>query len=88
MLREEISRTARNQSRIVGLDQLAPVSVHLFHCLDYLRQNILCSMDTTLEWPTSKPGKETNPDHISGYYITHMCKRSVCTPYSLSVSGS
>lgn len=42
---------------------------HLFHCVDYLKQNILCQADTTLEWRS-----ESNPEHVDGYGIPHQCR--------------
>ena len=42
---------------------------HLFHCVDYLKQNILCEADTTLEWRS-----ESNPEHVDGYGIPHQCR--------------
>ncbi|MCJ1329549.1 hypothetical protein MMC10_006229 [Thelotrema lepadinum] len=42
---------------------------HLFHCVDYLRQNIMCKADTTLEWNTV-----ADSEHIDGYGIPHQCR--------------
>ncbi|KAL3962929.1 hypothetical protein ACCO45_004452 [Purpureocillium lilacinum] len=43
---------------------------HLGHCFDYLRQNIMCTADTTLEWLGKPP-----LDHgSSGYGFQHHCR--------------
>ncbi|KAI2898066.1 hypothetical protein CBS76997_1565 [Aspergillus niger] len=42
---------------------------HMEHCVDYLRQAILCAGDATLEGPD--PGKKT----LSGYGTTHQCRK-------------
>ena len=49
--------------------------VHLFHCVDYLRQNILCQADTTLEWQS-----ESNSELIDGYGPPHQCRNWVSQP--------
>ena len=73
---------ARNQSWISSVNPHAHNVRHLFHCLDYLRQNVLCSMDTTLEWPAGK--KDHSLEHMNGYKILHTCKRRV-SPTQVSV---
>ena len=45
---------------------------HLFHCVDYIRQGILCRADTTLE-----SRSESNHEHIDGYNVPHQCRRWV-----------
>lgn len=45
---------------------------HVHHCLDYLRQSIMCSGDMTLEWPML-----TGPSAgitVDGWNIPHRCK--------------
>lgn len=44
-------------------------SIHTNHCFDYLRQAILCTLDTTLEGAV--PGK---PGGTNGFGHTHVCK--------------
>lgn len=41
---------------------------HVDHCFDYLRQSIMCSSDTTLEW-IMKDGRE-----VDGWGVTHVCR--------------
>ncbi|CAF9929509.1 MAG: hypothetical protein GOMPHAMPRED_005427 [Gomphillus americanus] len=42
---------------------------HIFHCLDYLRQTVMCNADTTMEWRSAD-----DPFHIDGYGPPHQCK--------------
>jgi hypothetical protein len=45
---------------------------HIFHCIDYLRQTVLCNADTTVE------GRSHNtPTHIDGYGPLHQCRNWV-----------
>ena len=48
---------------------------HLLHCIGYLRQNIMCRADTSLEWRS-----EANHKHIDGYGIPHQCRNWVSCP--------
>ncbi|CAF9926594.1 MAG: hypothetical protein GOMPHAMPRED_004182 [Gomphillus americanus] len=50
-------------------EELAYKPRHIFHCLDYLRQTVMCNADTTLEWRSN-----VDPDHIDGYGPPHQCK--------------
>ncbi|EFQ36607.1 hypothetical protein CGRA01v4_09676 [Colletotrichum graminicola] len=43
-------------------------TTHLSHCWDYLRQSIMCSGDTTLEW------KPANDIGSTGWGYQHICK--------------
>ena len=45
---------------------------YFFHCVDYVKQNILCQADITLEWRS-----ESNPEHVGGYGIPHQCRNWV-----------
>ena len=75
MLHMEFSSIVRNESDTVGGDIESPRVRHLFHCIDYLRQTTMCTMDTTIEWPT---GHSHHADaHVNGYNITHQCKPKV-----------
>ena len=77
MLRGAFWDLVNNKSNLVGIDANES-SVegaelwHLAHCFDYLRQNVLCTMDMTLEYPT---GDGVRPGHIDGYEIAHQCVR-------------
>jgi hypothetical protein len=49
---------------------------HIEHCFDYLRQNIECVSDMTLEWADKERTK--NGDlQINGYGIIHKCRNKV-----------
>ncbi|KAG5938707.1 hypothetical protein E4U53_007954 [Claviceps sorghi] len=43
---------------------------HLSHCWDYLRQSVMCSADTTLEWMGSTPDQ----DGTTGWGYQHKCR--------------
>ncbi|PIG83870.1 hypothetical protein AARAC_001829 [Aspergillus arachidicola] len=45
---------------------------HLEHCLDYLRQSVMCSGDVTLEPPDEMPKKNQSP--LQGWGVTHACR--------------
>ncbi|PYI28111.1 hypothetical protein BP00DRAFT_273046 [Aspergillus indologenus CBS 114.80] len=52
------------------------VDKHVFHCLDYLRQGIICAGDTTLEW--ARVRRHANGD-FAGYFFdgrgsVHQCR--------------
>ncbi|OJJ69566.1 hypothetical protein ASPBRDRAFT_281622 [Aspergillus brasiliensis CBS 101740] len=52
------------------------VDKHVFHCLDYLRQAIMCAGDTTLEW--ARVRRNANGD-LAGYFFdgrgsSHQCR--------------
>lgn len=48
---------------------------HMFHCMDYLRQTILCNADLTVEWEALTEGEEKLPTgHIDGYGVMHQCR--------------
>lgn len=45
---------------------------HVQHCLDYLRQSILCAGDMTLEWPMLEGVAQGLA--VDGWDIPHQCK--------------
>lgn len=45
---------------------------HIEHCLDYLRQSVMCSGDTTLEPPDERPEKGKSP--LQGWGVEHTCQ--------------
>jgi hypothetical protein len=47
---------------------------HLEHCLNMIRQGIMCSADTTLEWPLYVKEGFGSDGPITGEGITHECK--------------
>ena len=84
MLRSEFWLMVRNESKFVGIGDLDTGALpHLAHCFDYLRQSVLCSMDTTIEWPT---GDQIMAERlaISGYGISHACKKRVRSCFHLA----
>jgi len=58
---------------------------HLAHCLDYLRQTVVCTMDMTVEYPTLSAGGK--PPAINGYEIEHVCRRRVSGVFLLLFVG-
>lgn len=42
---------------------------HILHCYDYLRQNIICAADGTIEQPQIVDDRAV----INGYWMTHKC---------------
>ena len=49
---------------------------HIEHCFDYLRQNIECVSDMTIEWADKE--RTRNGDlQINGYGINHQCRKKV-----------
>lgn len=50
-------------------------SDHVQHCIDYLRQSILCNGDMTLEWP--KLDGVSSGVKVDGWNIPHTCKSPV-----------
>lgn len=79
MLRTAFHNLVRNQSDLVLADDQEDSKksrrlFHLQHCFDYLRQSIICSMDTTIEYSTSTGTSVSEtaelrmrPDHINGW---------------------
>ena len=52
--------------------------VHVPHCLEYLRQTVVCNADPTLEF-TMDVSKEEDPRpglhrYVDGQYVTHQCR--------------
>lgn len=67
----------RDTLRAVKTDQPARAwggPDHLEHCLDYLRQGLMCAADTTIEWPlfVNHGFKDDGP--ITGEGIAHQCR--------------
>ena len=51
-------------------------SDHIGHCLDYLRQGVMCAGDMAMEWPRTEPdGRRVAVD---GWGATHVCRSWVC----------
>lgn len=66
-----------NRSTIphLGPEDPMPRSVnHMFHCMDYLRQTILCNADLTIEWEALTVKERLPTGHIDGYGVTHQCR--------------
>ena len=52
---------------------------HLAHCMDYIRQLILCQADMTIEVAAKYPATNGKKYHIDGYGTKHVCKDKVST---------
>ncbi len=81
MLRMQFWHNIGNQTGFSGTEGVDDPEIekrvhHTSHCINYLRQGILCSMDTTIEWPVGVDGVGTGL-HVDGYNIPHRCKRRV-----------
>jgi hypothetical protein len=50
---------------------------HVQHCMDYIRQLIMCRADMTIEWAAPEPDQLGNKFHINGYGIPHTCTKWV-----------
>ncbi|KAL8831883.1 MAG: hypothetical protein Q9170_005110 [Blastenia crenularia] len=59
--------------KINELNQSAALD-HAFHCVDYLRQTIMCNADTTIEWEAQGGDRGGHSGHINGYGIPHQCR--------------
>lgn len=84
MLHTSIADAVTRNSTLVKAEDDRYVALHLFHCIDYLRQTVVCNMDTTIEWPTAMG--HAHVSHINGYGIPHMCKPKVSRCSSRTVS--
>ncbi|KAE8380868.1 hypothetical protein BDV26DRAFT_289956 [Aspergillus bertholletiae] len=62
-----MTREAYYTAREGNVDQVSVA--HLMHCWDYLRQTIMCSADTTLEWLPAPP----NDKGSTGWGFEHTC---------------
>ncbi|KAI9755517.1 MAG: hypothetical protein M4579_004243 [Chaenotheca gracillima] len=49
-------------------------NMHPDHCLDYLRQTLMCHGDTTIEFPHVSGTGENVTANVNGYGVTHQCK--------------
>jgi hypothetical protein len=45
---------------------------HAAHCINYLRQSVICSADDTLEGPDQHP--EAGQSRLRGQGVTHQCR--------------
>ena len=50
---------------------------HLKHCMDYIRQLILCQADMTVEVAAKDPAPNGQKFHIDGLNTSHECKNQV-----------
>lgn len=51
---------------------LAHEDDHVFHCLDYVRQGLMCSADLTVERPREEP--DGSRFAVDGWGVGHECK--------------
>lgn len=47
---------------------------HTEHCLDYIRQALMCCADSTIEWPVLKQHDGHVHGDVNGYGVTHQCR--------------
>ncbi|KAF2174154.1 hypothetical protein M409DRAFT_16423 [Zasmidium cellare ATCC 36951] len=75
MLRNALN-SMRSEGKIMthdsGDDGQDPL-VHVDHCIDYLRQSIMCSGDMTLEHYSMLDNGTLGPG-VNGYFVNHQCK--------------
>ena len=88
MIHDEHQALQRRESKEItshgegeeSLDKMTARPVHhIEHCFDYLRQNIQCNSDMTIEWADPKPDELGNLYHINGYGVQHQCRKRVCS---------
>ena len=53
---------------VVTRDETSQTQMHAKHCLDYLRQSLICTADSTLE-PV-----DATTDTVSGMHVVHQCR--------------
>jgi hypothetical protein len=54
----------------LGQDEMS--DQHIYHCIDYIRQSIMCNGDTTLEKPSTVNGKPMRG--VDGWGVAHECR--------------
>jgi hypothetical protein len=47
---------------------------HSGHCLDYLRQALMCAVDTTIEWPGSEEEEKLTIGPTNSNGVEHQCR--------------
>lgn len=52
---------------------------HVSHCIDYIRQGIMCSGDMAMEWPRTEADGVTRVA-VDGWGVPHECKSWVGAP--------
>jgi len=73
----------RNNTQEIFDIILAPKEPHVFHCLDYLRQGVMCVGDMTIEWPREE--SDGRRFAVDGWGVQHQCKSWVSeTSHNLS----
>ena len=58
--------------RTVLRDEKLATAYHVSHCVDYLRQGIMCAADRTLEGPDMVA--EQNESPLRGWGVQHICQ--------------
>jgi len=64
--------TGEKEALAFGLNEDQMSDQHIYHCVDYLRQAIMCNGDTTLERGRVVDGKVTRG--VDGWGIQHECR--------------
>lgn len=58
-----------------GIESHRTVPAHLDHCLDYIRESLMCSGDTTLEWPSELHQEgDRITGSVDGTGVPHTCR--------------
>src|ERR1700761_6834856 len=62
----------RNNSQEISDLLLRPQESHVYHCIDYIRQGLMCAGDMTVEWPREE--EDGRRFAVDGWGVTHQCK--------------
>lgn len=54
----------------MAVDFAEPRGSHIGHCIEFLRQQIMCSADTALEHRRADGGET----EVDGWGVTHQCR--------------
>jgi len=66
-----------------GLYLVGKTFPHVSHCLDYIRQGIMCAGDMTLEWPRQEG--EGEGFAVDGWGVPHACRSWVSSMRSFRI---
>lgn len=53
---------------------MRPNAGHVGHCVEYLRQSIMCAADTALEKATVDPTTGKPQHGVDGWGVQHVCR--------------
>lgn len=66
--------TAAKSHNTSALETLYANQDHMTHCLDFVRQALMCAGDMTLEWPDFVKDDVGNAVRVDGQNIPHQCR--------------